>query len=262
MTAYTHLQEMCSEEFVIRVQDTYYTDPISPRLQFIMDQVPGGIMDEYYPRDNVVGQNYYIPFNKGFDDTIVFMAHHDIVNTSSQNCNDNTASICHLIELCHRLKDAELQCNVLVAFVDLEETCSTVLAGSTRLAKVLRHNNKNTIAVYNLELTSCGQLYWFNPYGHQPEINEYLITKEFTKVFTPINDAYHVAANNIPAVCIGSFRDEDYAIVSQGRCGCPLWASCHDDDDSIEKWANPIDMELFNNTLLSLATDYPYIAVD
>ena len=53
--------------------------------------------------------------NKSSDNnSIIFIAHHDILNPKSENCNDNSASVCNLLRFIYELQNKQLESISLV----------------------------------------------------------------------------------------------------------------------------------------------------
>jgi len=261
-TAYQHLQDMSSDSFIakqVKHNNKFKNTKPSKRFAFIQSKFRKGQFDEF-TADGLVGRNFYRFIDVKAPTTIVFLAHHDVVVLNQQNCNDNTASVCQVIELAHKFSKnrKQLKHNVVCAFVDYEEKCSTLTAGSTQLAKQIKSNAfGNVVAVINLELTAVGKYFWMKPEGPNVELISHLEQNKFEQVTCPINDAVHLNRNGVSAICVGNFREEDRKIVvGQRRSGCELWMSCHSQKDTMEIWANESDMTEFNKVLFKLATKY------
>src|ERR1035437_8634935 len=97
---------------------------------------------------------------------IVFSAHHDISNPHSENCQDNTASVCNLLHLCAKLKGQAygesknlLESRpVIIVFTDREEAGGV---GARRMSqRLLRGDFGKFEYVINLELTGLGTSVW------------------------------------------------------------------------------------------------------
>lgn len=260
MNAYNHLVNMCSDQAIV---DNIYSlrhergEPTA-RLRYIMEQkrCGKGRLHSYHV-GHEAGFNFYRTIDVGAATTVVYMAHHDVANAQSQNCNDNTASVCHLLELAKRFNRHrnQLTHNVVIAWVDHEERCSTELAGASQLAKQIKNGEfGNVVAVYNLELTACGTHYWYSDEKATPSMLATLDAFNFESVNCPINDAVHMKRNGVGAVCIGSYRAIDrYIVVETKRSGCELWKSCHAEYDRYDLWAVQADMKVFNDILLAFA---------
>jgi len=253
---------MCNDDFVRRAEDDDRTRNITDipfRLKYVKARVRSAEHDCYTAPDGTVGHNLYRFVDIGADKTIVFLAHHDVARHGIQNCNDNTASVCQLLELAERFSKQRksLKHNVCVAWVDYEERCNTHIAGASQLARKIKAGDfGNVTSVLNLELTSCGDQYWFNAKGPSDTLQNHLLNLDFDQVFCPMNDAYHLDANGVAAICIGSYREQDRKIVvEQKRAGCELWTSCHKHSDTFEKWAVEDEMSLFNDVLFRIAID-------
>jgi hypothetical protein len=198
--------------------------------------------------------NFYVSFNQDSEeDGLLFLAHHDINNERSQNCQDNTASICHLIAMMKTLKNAELSRPIHFAIVDSEEHVNIHCCGSQVLSEDIHKGEFGNIEVcINLELTGLGEHIWVSSFEKFPDNCEPIIKKiNAHKVSTPYNDAYVLSMHGVPAMCIGILDDEDIQTATM-RTGYPkIWGLCHNMEDTFDKISKE-DMKLFHNTLLSL----------
>src|SRR3990172_12415244 len=85
------------------------------------------------------------------NETLIFTAHHDIANPDSENCQDNTASVCNLLDLCKKVSEMEIrQKNVYIVFTDCEEIGGK---GMNRLLYDIEQRNLNVDIMLCLELT-------------------------------------------------------------------------------------------------------------
>lgn len=204
--------------------------------------------------DNRFFTNFYVSFNTiSKESGILFLAHHDISNSRSQNCQDNTASICHLLSMIIDLKDKETSRPVHFAIVDSEEHVNFNCCGSQVLSEDIKNLDFGNVEVcVNLELTGLGKHIWVSSYEPFEEICDATINKlNAVKVSTPYNDAYVLSRHGVPAMCIGILGDEEIDIASNHRGYPETWGLCHRLEDTFDKISKE-DMELFNNTLLGL----------
>jgi len=176
-------------------------------------------------------------------DTIVFTAHHDVVNIKSKNCQDNTASVVNLMNLCLYLKDfKKLTKNILVVFTDCEEFG---MSGAKRLSQKINNDFfGNVNVVINSELTGNGDLIWCES-QNGGEWLEGLI-KEVPRRNCPPNDSYAFRNNDIISVCFGLLPKKEFdTSVPQ------TWKICHliGDDESI---INQYDMDVYVEFLKKL----------
>jgi len=264
-TGYEFLTEMTAIETDFNAF-TPRINPITNRVEYIRYQltkmnVPFEL--DYFNADNPetlhIDKNKYVnvyAFFKGensANETIVFLAHHDIVNLNSENCQDNTASVCNLLHLCNILKGEKLNRNVLVVFTDAEEIVSYKTCGAKRLA-ILSNLGMfgKVIKAINLELTAIGECLWVSSVKSNILMNEMQIKYNAEIVKTPYNDAFVLEDNGMNSVCIGTLtnRDLDIALLYNF---CNTWSLCHKDFDTIEG-ANAEDMKRFvENVLLKIA---------
>ena len=235
-------------------------NPISNRVQYIMHQLDNHkiayIVDKFQPIPTVPDAeegkfaevNIIVEF-KGHNEnsTTVFTAHHDVNNVASENCQDNTASVANLLDLCVRLSKNKPANNVVICFNDSEEKVSMTTSGAARIAKQIVENKYGNVnKIFVLELTANGRNYWMSYYTstmvNKPEIK---------RVRTPFNDSFTFEKNGLPSVCIGSLSEGDMQNVTT-RGFCSTWALCHSKADTFELSANEGDMDLFVNYLESL----------
>lgn len=187
------------------------------------------------------------------DETIVLLAHHDIANVKSENCQDNTASVCNLLHLCGLLKGKILNKNVLIVWTDAEEIVSPATCGAKRLAILskLGFFGKVTEAI-NLELTANGECLWISTLEHKELANEIASKYNGQRVKTPYNDAFVLEKNGMKSVCIGTLTERELEIAIQQEF-CQTWALCHSEEDIFYN-ANANEMKSFvENVLLVMA---------
>ena len=172
---YEYLRELCSFNADFNAFNPRL-NPITNRVNYICYQlnkmgVPFDI--DYFNADNPEELHKDKPkfvnvyaFFKGespTNETIIFLAHHDVVNLDSENCQDNTASVSNLLHLCGLLKGKTLNKNVLVVFTDAEEKCEFTKCGAKRLAIISKMEMYGkVIKSINLELTANGTELWVN----------------------------------------------------------------------------------------------------
>lgn len=257
-TGYEYLVEM------IRVKNAYssftpVTSPLTNRGSFIVDALNKlGIGYQVHPFDhngidllNFNGPkliNIIVEF-KGVNDelpAVMFMAHHDINNPASENCQDNSASVCNLLELCGRLATNTPTRPTWVVFTDKEEFGGI---GAKNLSiKVNEGRFPNLQWVINLELTGLGTSMWIDsasrpisPLGER--FIEIFGADNIHRVNTPFNDAMVLRGFGIDALCVGILPAEEIT----GRK--MTWSLCHRLDDTIDKISSE-DMTAFVDKLL------------
>src|SRR3990172_3053073 len=149
------------------------------------------------------------------NETLIFTAHHDIANPNSENCQDNTASVCNLLDLCSRLKRTKNRNkNVYVVFTDSEEFGGR---GASRLCyQIHKEEIKNVIGIVSLELTACGSEIWVEGKNR----NDSSLTDGFMKlneqakmVRTPYNESVTMRRLGADAICIGILPKGDMEMV-------------------------------------------------
>lgn len=235
-------------------------NPITNRVQYIMHQLDAhGIVykvDKFCPiKDGI------LDFTEGFpaevnivveiegnntELTTVFTAHHDVANLKSESVQDNSASVCNLLDLCVRLSKNKPVNNVVICFNDSEERVSVVNSGASRLARQIENNDYgNVTKIFTLELTAQGRNYWMS-YTR----STMAIKPAIRRVRTPFSDSVTFEHRNLPSVCIGSLGEGDMNNVLT-RGFCRTWALCHSEWDKFEN-AIEEDMDLFVNFLETL----------
>jgi len=184
------------------------------------------------------------------NESIMFIAHHDINNIKSDNCNDNSASVSILLQFATELKKIELDKNIHIVFTDCEEFGGR---GAYQLSKKINEGAFGNVQyVVNLELTANGTELWAD-YNEGELIEKLLITcaenNSNLNIFkTPFNDSWILRNNNIESVCVGLLSKSEVEVVKQkGYCG--TWSVCHRENDTIDQ-ANEGEMNAFISNVL------------
>ncbi len=213
----------------------------------IKHYVVSGYEDRYFT-------NIYISLGTENDNqSILFLAHHDINNQNSENCQDNTSSVCHILEMIKTLKDKPLNRPVHFALVDSEEHVNLYCCGSQVLSEDIHNGKFGDLEIcINLELTGLGKHTWVSTYEKYPKICEkYIQELDAKKVTTPFNDAYVLAIHDVPSMCIGILDDKDLDL-ALNNTGYPyIWSLCHSFEDTFDKISKE-DMTNFQNKLINL----------
>tara|TARA_B100000963_G_scaffold69127_1_gene57545 strand:- start:14311 stop:15177 length:867 start_codon:yes stop_codon:yes gene_type:complete len=270
LTAYEHLRNMCKDVRNESNSSRGFINPITPRLEYIMKSLASmGISYELDVFDSDNGTlsnngkklaNVIVKFNAEREsiDCTIFSAHHDVMTANSENCQDNTASVCNLLELCSLLQNTSkenLKQNVIVAFTDCEEVGGR---GMTRIVKQIDEGvYQYPKSIYALELTANGRNYWIEGVSEHDDLfkslQESTLEGELNIVRTPYNESMNARGAGLSACCIGILSDTDMeAVKNQGYCG--TWGLCHSFEDTFERSANMEDMKHFNETLLRIVT--------
>jgi len=161
------------------------------------------------------------------DETIVFTAHHDVLNVDSQNCQDNTASVVNLMEFCRYLLDKKkLKQNVLIVFTDCEE-CG--MFGAKRLSeRILNHEFGIVQYVINSELTGKGHTIWCEDIDGGDDLENKIIN--LPRRSCPPNDSVVFRKFGIKSLCFGLLPSLEF------NSNTPkTWMICHSRNDVIEK---------------------------
>jgi hypothetical protein len=181
---------------------------------------------------------------------VVFCAHHDVANSKSQNCQDNSASVCNLLHLAAKIKakGQDLTRPVIIVFTDKEEFGGV---GAHRMSmRILAGDFGPVDYVINLELTGLGNQLWLdtdNSIRMRTEetpliqrFNEVIGKENYHEVSTPFSDAVIFRSNGLDCLCIGILPEEQLATGGRKE----TWWLCHSMDDTIDK-TDEIDMALF-----------------
>lgn len=160
----------------------------------------------------------WVPAANKTKETIAFAAHFDVVNSKSDNVNDNTASVANLLSLMKVLANEAPPVNVLFFFTDLEESGGIGASLTNDYIKALKNKyDFNLAGIVNLELTAYGKAVWVekskaNKYQYLASILKEGIDsykeqkqKHVTVVLTecPFSDA-DVFSTKYPSICIGT----------------------------------------------------------
>lgn len=261
---YEFLRQLCSFEADI-TSFRGNLNPISNRVAYIMHQLDTHnikyVVDKFQP---IVGvpdaeEGKFAEVNivveiegTNKDITTIFSAHHDVNNPKSENCQDNTASVANLLDLCVRLSNNKPANNVVICFNDSEEKVSPTTCGIQRLIQNIKGGKYGQVKyVVVLELTANGRNYWMS-YREENLLSQTIrnIHPTTHRVRTPYNDSFVVGGSGIPSVCIGSL---DNGNMAQAKVGfCYTWSMCHNMADTFDSQAVEGDMDLFVNYLESL----------
>lgn len=254
--AHSYLKKLCNVKCLHNSISPGKTNAVTERVSFLMSELHKSkirFTTDFFggSHDSAGFVNIEVPFiiDRHDAETVILIAHHDINNTSSQNCNDNSASVSILLAFCNHLKQLylseRLNNNVVVVWTDCEEFGGR---GSNRLGKkIVNSEFGNVKYVVNLELTAIGDKFWMSPYLDNSELVD-----RFLDVFSkrkdklsitrvPFNDSVILAKFGIDTVCFGILPSAEMDMVNNGTY-CPTWALCHREDDTIEK-SNADDMD-------------------
>lgn len=262
-TGHDYLRNLCEAKNVYS-SSTPQLVPITNRVLFIINalnemklnyqlDVFGADAYDSHSYSEPKAVNVIVEFKSPFTQpAVVFSAHHDVNNIHSDNAQDNSASVCNLLDLCSRLsKETVIQKRTIVVFTDKEE-CGGV--GARRFAKKAKANEYGEIDyIINLELTGLGNKFWVDSNNHGADINS-KATQRLVELFgekmwhhksTPFSDAMPFRSNGLDAVCIGIVPETDNSDRPK------LWGICHSMTDSFDK-TNKNDMTEFVNVLFQV----------
>lgn len=241
-----------------------YSEIWTPRLQAIRDilddcgipfEVENFKVDRFV-KDNTF-TNIYASFRGTGEDGpgLLFLAHHDIANPRSQNCQDNTASVSHLIKMMMYFHENPPVRDVHIALVDTEEHVNPYSCGNQILAAAVNDNRFGDIAMsINLELTGLGRNIWVSSFERcRDSAIPFIEALGANPVNTPYNDAAVMNAHGVASMCIGILPDSEWNAIRTNRSYPRTWALCHQIDDDISK-INSDDMDEFTNKLIEIST--------
>lgn len=192
-----------------------------------------------------------IPEFKNDKPTLIVIAHHDTNNVQSENVNDNSASVSHLISLLEWVKDNPGDINIIGVFTDCEEFGAK---GAEYLSKQIRNGDYGkVIGVLNMELTAHGELIW------KDDVGSFLpMLKDKAQVHTPPCDTTMTRRYGIPSVCIGTLpRTELEPMLLTEHYYCKTWAVCHQMYDTLAT-ASESDMNDFQNSLREIVSNITF----
>ena len=158
------------------------------------------------------------------EEGVVFTAHHDIVNVKSDNCQDNSASVINLIDLCSRLKNMDLDRNVHIVFTDSEEVGQR---GAMELSRQIKNGDFGDIKyVVNSELTGKGSLIWGESDLPDSDLSKKANELGVYRLSCPLNDSYMFRAMSLESICFGLILEEE-----RGEEMPKTWKICHSKND-------------------------------
>jgi len=188
---YSKINDFCKVRNIGSVYKN--TDQPTPRVQFLIKLLESEGIN--YELDTFVsrGINCYNIILKGSSSKMV-VAHHDIVNPTIDNANDNSASVINAIMV------KKLLPNIHVVLLDGEEMGGI---GSQKVSEQINDGYYGSIDwVLNLELTGRGGKYFF--IGNYPGnlLNHIKSLFNCPVVQTPYNDSVTFRKNGIDSVVI------------------------------------------------------------
>jgi len=269
-TGYDHLYFMCK-----KIKNNYSswnkkdTALLDNRSTYIIDQlnklnvnykiIPFNSGWSFTPKpfnvsdDKMVNIQVFLPATIETNKSIVYTAHYDIVNNNSENCQDNTASVCNLLDLCKivSLMDVREQ-NVYIVFTDGEESGGK---GAKQLSTQIKNNELGEVTgIITLELTANGTEVWAEQIYPGKVLTDKLsavIGKKVKQFITPYNEAISMRYNDLDAICIGILPKEEIKSLEQGKWS-KSWGLCHSNSDTFELSAKRDNMSNFVEVLKQL----------
>jgi len=242
--------ETTDEEDIRKLFDDIQVEPLTSRVRFInqyLDSIGVAYKNNIFRNDFC---NIEIDLSPESDkDTIILLAHHDIVNPESDNMNDNSASVAHLLNLINRIKDYNLNKRVVFVITDGEE-CGGV--GSKYLGRQIKEGVfGNVLYALNLELTGFGDQLHIEQ-REDSILSNLLVEKSNNSIHRmsiPFNDSISLRHAGVDSICIGLLPMP--AINERMNGFYPKeWGLCHSIKDKFEN-AVEADMNMFNDFLFN-----------
>ena len=256
--SYNILNEFCN----VRNEENSlkgFKNPHTNRVNFILDTIFDLDLltsfklnvDIFENTNGLKFANIELGRNVGTNGSVMFIAHHDVNNVNSDNCQDNTASISNLLSLAYHFCINEPNKNLYIVFTDCEEFGGK---GAKRLAERIESGYFGEVEyVVNLELTANGNNLWSdkdNFKNGSKLADKILSLTDVFEVRTPFNDSVVLRGRGIDSVCIGTLTDSEMEqVMLKGYC--KTWALCHKKEDTFES-ANAKDMDSFVEFLIKL----------
>jgi len=236
---YSKIYDFCK----IRNEGTIFeNDPQIPtnRVIFLLDLLKSESIEyelDIFPFRKTSAYNIIL---KGSSSKMV-VAHHDIVNPSTDNANDNSASVINAIMI------KKLRPDVNVIILDAEEVGGY---GAKRVSEQIKEGYFGKIDwVLNLELTGRGGKNFF--VGNYPGILQNKVIKLFNcpVIDTPFNDSVIFRKYGIDSCVINPLPPLENGKESKIKYGdrfldYSLLFNCHTDKDSVNT-ISPKDMKEF-----------------
>lgn len=211
------------------------TDEPTPRVKFLMELLDSEGIEYTLDKFNFQSRDKesfgYNLILKGTSSKMV-VAHHDINNPSTDNANDNSASVINAIMI------KKLMPEINVVLLDGEEFGGK---GSQRCSELINDGNFGSIEwVLNLELTGKGGKYFF--IGNYPgNLSDHIKSIfDCPVVQTPFNDSVIFRRNGIDSVVINPLpplENGEKSIVKWDEntyLDFELLFNCHSPKDTIQ----------------------------
>lgn len=233
-------------------------EPLTNRVVFIVDAIidlnlhKSLHLDFFEDEDDLYYTNVELTLNEGSDSSVMFVAHHDVNNVNSDNCQDNSASVCNLLSLAEHFKSNMPNKTIHIVFTDCEEFGGV---GAQRLSERIEEGIFGNVEyVVNLELTANGENLWVDSENFVTEsvlLNKVVeLNSDVLRVKTPFSDSVIFRKNGIDSVCLGTLNNENtQQVLENGRCS--TWSICHKANDTIDQ-AISKDMDNFVQKLIKL----------
>jgi len=225
-----------------------YPERVKFILSLLMEYSIENFVDSFSinpERDN----NYHNIIIPG-DSKYMVIAHHDVLNTESENANDNSASVINAIFL--KLLVPEVN----IVLTDCEELG---LKGARRLGEQIKKGIFGKVqSVLNLELTGLGGENFLIDHNHGP-LSEKIIKLFDPPMFrTPPSDSVALQSlgidsnviNPLPLLTEGTSPIQSWS----GYLDNSSWSRCHRDEDTLEHISTKDMYEFVTKILVPIVT--------
>lgn len=271
-TGYDYLKFMCKH---VRNKSSAFNSSgghMTDRVTFIIDSlneldidykiIPftfSNVSTVGYGKSKLANVQVFFKATKRTKKTLIFTAHHDIANPNSENCQDNSASVCNLIHLCSELKKMKIRNrNIYIVFTDCEEIGGR---GAEKLCEMIKDGKLGEMkleGIIGLEITARGTELWTENISkkHSPIVKNILKLKnEKVEQFrTPYNECVTIRSHGIDSVCVGILPPKDVRMLKNDKFS-PNWSLCHSHHDTFELSAVKKDMNRFVKFLKILVNE-------
>ena len=215
--------------------------------------------DDFDPSDEkMINIQVFFKSTAETNKTIIFTAHYDIVNKSYENCQDNTASVCNLLDLCKQTSlMTERPQNIYIIFTDGEECGGK---GARQICKQIEAGQLGEVEnIISLELTAKGSILWAEK-ERVPvvKIIEEALGKKVNQYRTPYNESMTMRNKGLNSICIGILPEKDIKSLNANSWS-DNWRLCHSSTDTFEKSANRKDMDSLVTLLTKIINPPPTI---
>lgn len=265
--SYRILKELCSLENETTSHNGN-EDPYTNRVQFIIDTILDLNLLKLFKLNVDIFTNFTntskyanieLSLYNDKDESVIFMANHDIKNINSENCQDNSSSVANLLamalNICKNIEQHRDK-NIHIVFTDCGHFGNK---GAMRLSDRIKSKRFGDVKyVVNLELTGNGGEIWKDGFSFSSLRNGGSLINEtlekynvINNVETKVNDSYIIRSFGIDCMTIGTLTSEEMVALKY-RGSCRSWEIRGTEEDNFENNANAVDMSRFVEFLSKL----------